>query len=232
MSTSRPFANGASKATVHPSLASANTSARAFAVVSTSPPRSFLESPRRCLDGIRCGVVANLLDVIVKQCDLIRAPPGHRPAEQRRPFRVFQIGLSLDPRYLFLDVVVGQDGGNRAAGREPVHQGLHRINPRQRVLTNDVVGGHGRIVRERVAFRSRDGSASRRCPAESHGPGERAESPNESRVGISARAADRPPWRFRPPQPQIGSRLIRTSNSGDPGSGLRFWAMCCQPHCW
>jgi len=46
MSTSRPLANWASNLTVHPSLASAKARARALAVVSTSPARSFLDSPR------------------------------------------------------------------------------------------------------------------------------------------------------------------------------------------
>lgn len=86
-------------------------------------------------------------DVTVHEGDLLRAPRRHRPAEERRPLCVQQIGLNLDPGPLLPEVVAGQDGRNRAADRQPVHQILHRIDPRQRVLTDDLVGGHGRIVR-------------------------------------------------------------------------------------
>jgi hypothetical protein len=160
MSTSLPLANRASNVTVHPSLASAKARARALAVVSTSPARSFLDSPRFteshavAWTGSDAGWSRNHLNVTVKQRDLVRPPRSYRPAEERRPLRVLQIGLILHPFPLLLEVGVREHGRNRAAGRQGVHQGLHSIDPRQRVLADDIVGGHGTIVRELARFRS------------------------------------------------------------------------------
>ena len=135
--------------------------------------------PRSCLDGIRCRMVPNQPDVAVEQRDRVRAPWGDRPDEQRRPLRLLEIGLSLDPRSLLLEVVIGQDGRDRAAGRQPVHHGLERVDQRQCALTDDVTGGHGRIVRDLVRFRPQRHICSCSCPGGSPGP-RSGWSPNES----------------------------------------------------
>jgi hypothetical protein len=51
----------------------------------------------------------------------------------------------------------GYDGAGIGPSRRPTQlltQGLHRIDPRRRVLADDIVRGHGTIVREAAGFRS------------------------------------------------------------------------------